>query len=113
MTRVAELHRQLARLHAELAEELERSENETGLVSEAELVRVLGSKGKILRLMKTGDLVGSKVGQRIVVKRPDLDAFLATRKIAPRAPQKPRGGDEIDFEAIARANGLRMVKGGR
>lgn len=118
MTRVADLHRELARLHTELATELERAESSSEFVPEPELQQLLGSRATIRRLIKEEKLDGSFSGRRIIVRRTDLEAFLETRRArARRKPEPPpavaTNPGDVDLEAIANRAGLRLVGGKR
>lgn len=81
------------------------------LVGEKELLELLGTKDKVRRLIKSGELDGSLPGQKIVVKRASLTAYLDTKKPPAKAKQEtpaPANEDDEDRELLAQV-GLRVA----
>jgi hypothetical protein len=111
VSRQATIHRELARLHTELAEEIERTSASSEFVPEDELEQVLGSRATIRRLIKDEKLTGSLSGRRIIVRRADLGVFLEMKRA--RARLRPVRNAEPKNEPIARNAGMRVVGGQR
>jgi hypothetical protein len=76
-------------------------------VYEAELVAAIGSRDRARRLIRSGAIVGSVIGRRLVANRRSLEAFIESNRVRQREPDV----DPID-DVVARA-GLRAVAGGK
>jgi hypothetical protein len=97
-----------------VADRLAKRTPATEYVYEDELVAVLGTKERARKMIRSGQLEGSVVGRRLVVRRTSLEAFIEQH----RAKQKPKpqaSGNtvDVDLDAITAAGGLRLLGGGR
>ncbi|MBK6694816.1 MAG: helix-turn-helix domain-containing protein [Myxococcales bacterium] len=71
-------------------------------------------KSKHLRLVRSGELPAVKAGKRVLVRREDLDAWLAAHAAEPqaKAPAAPASGPRDAFADVLAELGATKVAGG-
>lgn len=84
-------------------------------VSEEELIALLGSKEKILRMLKRGELSGAVVGRRVVVTKSALAELVERMRVRPtRKAAKPApAATAPSLDEIVQRSGMRIVGGRR
>lgn len=101
-SRLAELYRELAAVHAELARE---SEDRLRPESERYVDQHHSPLGSRLhcKLVRAGVLTGRKAGRRILVRVSEIEAYLEENRIRTDAPPVVRAPSEDD-EIMAKLN---------
>lgn len=102
-TRVATIHRQLAKLHAELAEEIEHADARPDEWVDQDHSPL--GKRKHLDLVRAGRLEGIKPDRkRVLVRRTAIDAYIEThgvKRTVAAGPKPSHGGSARKTKSVA------------